>query len=138
MYNVGIMIDRNEKGMFVSSGGATKSVRSFRISDEHYEKIKEMSDEMDISRGILLEMMIDEKRSEPLPLIQEINKGTEEKIKEIIEGLKKGGDNQLDIPIKERAIVRRGLEALIEYLKNPCTTMDKTAKIEQEWLEYLK
>lgn len=111
------MIDRNEKGMFVSSGESTKLVRSFRISDDHFEKMKEMADEMNISRGLLLEKMIDENKSESLPLIEEINKGTEEKIKEIIEGLKRGGENHLGIDVKEKAIVRRGLEALIEYLK---------------------
>jgi hypothetical protein len=77
----------------------------------------EIAEENDITRADLLERMIDEIKSEPLPILEAIENKTEEKIKEIIEGLKRGGDNQLQIDIKEKAIVRRGLEALIEYLK---------------------
>jgi hypothetical protein len=75
-----------------------------------------ISDMNDISRGDLLEKMIDEKRTEILPLIEEIDNQIEKKIKEIIEELNKRGDNRLKIPSKEKAIARRTLEALIEYL----------------------
>jgi predicted DNA-binding ribbon-helix-helix protein len=111
-----IMSKRNELGRFETKGHGNRSVRSIRVDDFHWEKMGIISDMNDISRGDLLEKMIDEKRTEILPLIEEIDNQIEKKIKEIIEELNKRGDNRLKIPSKEKAIARRTLEALIEYL----------------------
>lgn len=111
------MTNRNEKGRYHLKGESNRLVRSIRATDSYWERMGEIAEENDITRADLLERMIDEIKSEPLPILEAIENKTEEKIKEIIEGLKRGGDNQLQIDIKEKAIVRRGLEALIEYLK---------------------
>lgn len=111
------MTTRNDKGRFLLKGDSNRLVRSIRATDSYWNRMGEIADENDITRADLLERMIDEIKSEQLPIIKEIDKGIEEKIKEIIDGLKRGGDNHLQIDVKERAIVRRALEALIEYLK---------------------
>jgi predicted DNA-binding ribbon-helix-helix protein len=111
------MSKRNELGRFHLKGESSRSVRSIRVDDNHWSKMGEIADELDISRGDLLEKMIDEKKPESLPLIAEIDNQIEEKIKEIIEELNKRGENRLNIPSKEKAIARRALEALLSYLE---------------------
>lgn len=110
------MSKRNELGRFETKGQLHRSVRSIRVDDNHWSKMGEIADELDISRGDLLEKMIDEKRPELLPLIAEIDNQIENKIKEIIQELNKRGENRLNIASKEKAIARRTLEALLVHL----------------------
>jgi hypothetical protein len=111
------MSKRNELGRFETKGQINRSVRSIRVDDYHWSKMGEVADDLDLSRGDLLEKMIDEKKPETLPLIAEIDNQIEDKIKEIIEELNKRGENRLNIPSKEKAIARRTLEALLSYLE---------------------
>lgn len=110
------MSNRNNLGRFEQKGLEARAVRSIRATDSYWEMMGDIAEQRDITRGDLLEIMLNEIKNEALPIIEEIDKTIENKIKEIIEGLGRGGANQLDIPAKEKAIARRTLEALLSYL----------------------
>jgi len=111
------MSNRNNLGRFQKKGLEAREVRSIRATDSYWEQMGEIAEKKDITRADLLEQMLDEIEKEEYPIIEQINKTIEDKIKEIIEGLGRGGANQLDIPSKEKAIARRTLEAILSYLE---------------------
>lgn len=112
------MTNRNDKGRYNRKGDSNRSVRSIRVTDSYWERMGEIAEENDITRGDLLEKLIEEIKSEPLPIIEAIENRTEEIIKEIIEELEKRGDNRLDISNKDKAAAKRTLKGLIEYLES--------------------
>lgn len=113
---------RDDFGHFENKSNEPRVVRSIRATDSTWEKFGQIADSQTISRADLLEHIINEREKESfeiLEAIEEIEKeqnGIEERIRELILGLEKNGKNELNIPSKEKAIARRVLSGLIDYL----------------------
>jgi len=112
------MEQARERGKFTNKSDSDRQVRSIRATEEVWNKFGELAEEENLTRADFLERFVKDRES--LPLIEEIKKreekGIEEKIRELILGLEKSGKNELNVPSKEKAIVRRALSALVDYL----------------------
>lgn len=112
------MQQTRERGKFANKSESDRQVRSIRATEEVWTKFGEIAESGDLTRADFLERFVKERES--LPLIEEIKKREEkeieERIKELILGLEKNGKNELNIPSKEKAIARRVLSGLINYL----------------------
>lgn len=113
---------RDDFGHFENKSDEPRLVKSIRVTDSTWKKFGEVADSQNISRADLLESFFTEKEKESFEILEAIEErekeqnGIEYTIRELILGLEKNGKNELNVSSKEKAIARRVLSSLIDYL----------------------
>jgi hypothetical protein len=112
------LLERNGSGQFELKGDEPRILRSMRLTDTCWETLGEVASARKVSRSDLIEELVSEGLlSEDYQ--SELKDAKDEIISEIqdlIQGLEKGGDNELDLDHRDKAPGRRVLTALIDYL----------------------
>lgn len=131
-YMAGKMRLRTDQGKFGMKGEHYRKVRSVRLTDEVWEKLTTVSKSRMMSVGDLLEQLVTDgwvdewEQFDPESQVNHngsgvrLNSGTEIKpsiVEELVQGLDRGGANQLNLDHRDKAPGRRTLLALLAYLK---------------------
>jgi hypothetical protein len=111
------MMDRNIEGKFVAKGEELRKVRSFRLTDSTYDTISQAAADLELSKGDYLEKLNDDG-----VFTGEDNETSDEDIQEVLDRVIQGllddlyDTNELEINSKDKAPVKRYLQALLDNL----------------------
>jgi hypothetical protein len=108
------MKQRNESGQFEQKGDEPRVLRSIRLTDTCWDTLGETASERSLSRADLLEELVEDGSSDRDE--DGMKESIIEEMESLIQGLKKDGDNELEISSKDKAAGRRVLRALIDHL----------------------
>ena len=111
-------MERDDGGKFTPKGDELRKVRSFRLTDTTYDAIGEAAENLDLSKGDYLEKLNDDGVFGDNEEDKDVD--VSEILDRVIHGLLEDlyDQNQLEIASKDKASVKRYLQALLENLSD--------------------